>query len=113
MVWAGPALAVDCAEVTFRGADYTVCAVDPAREEIRLFLTDSDGETLGSFRAVEEAFGPLTFAMNAGMYHDDRSPVGLYVEDGREVMRIVTSDGPGNFGMLPNGVFCVEDGAPG
>lgn len=110
LVWAGPALAVDCAEVEYRGTDYTVCEVDPAREAVRLFLYDSEGEPLGSFRAVEDAFGPLAFAMNAGMYHDDRSPVGLYIEDGREVTQIVTREGPGNFGMLPNGVFCVEEG---
>ena len=51
--------------------------------------------------------GRLVFAMNAGMYHSDRRPVGLYVEDGMERARIVTRDGPGNFGLLPNGVFCL------
>ena len=51
----------------------------------------------------------LGFAMNAGMYHRDLAPVGLYVEDGVEVSAIVTSDGPGNFGLLPNGVFCIGD----
>jgi uncharacterized protein YigE (DUF2233 family) len=106
-LWAGPALAVDCSAVTFRDADYTICEVDPARDEIRLFLNDAEGQPFGSFSAVEEVWGPLTFAMNAGMYHADRSPVGLYVEDGREAMRLITSDGPGNFGMLPNGVFCI------
>jgi len=45
--------------------------------------------------------------MNAGMYHPDRRPVGLFVQDGVELARIVTSAGPGNFGMLPNGVFCA------
>jgi uncharacterized protein YigE (DUF2233 family) len=48
--------------------------------------------------------------MNAGMYHRDLAPVGLYVEEGVEVSGIVTSDGPGNFGLLPNGVFCIGDG---
>jgi uncharacterized protein YigE (DUF2233 family) len=47
--------------------------------------------------------------MNAGMYHQDRSPVGLYREDGEDQTRIVTSDGPGNFGLLPNGVLCLTD----
>jgi uncharacterized protein YigE (DUF2233 family) len=107
---AGPALAVDCAEVAFRGADYTVCEVDPAREELRLFLNDSGGKPYGSFRAVEAEWGPLSFAMNAGMYHEDRRPVGLYIEEGREFAPIVTRDGPGNFGMLPNGVFCIDRG---
>ena len=28
---------------------------------------------------------PFLFAMNAGMYHEDFSPVGLFVEGGREL----------------------------
>ncbi|MGL4280828.1 MAG: phosphodiester glycosidase family protein, partial [Albidovulum sp.] len=48
--------------------------------------------------------------MNAGMYHPDRSPVGLYIEDGIVRHDIVTRDGPGNFGLLPNGVFCIAAG---
>jgi uncharacterized protein YigE (DUF2233 family) len=44
------------------------------------------------------------------MYPPDRSPVGLYVEGGTQAMRLITSAGPGNFGMLPNGVFCVAEG---
>ena len=47
--------------------------------------------------------------MNAGMYHRNRAPVGLHMEDGVEIMRLVTSDGPGNFGLLPNGVLCLRD----
>jgi uncharacterized protein YigE (DUF2233 family) len=41
------------------------------------------------------------------MYHPDNSPVGLYVEEGRELVRANTSAGPGNFHMRPNGVFYV------
>ena len=47
--------------------------------------------------------------MNGGMYHPDRAPVGLYIEDGTEQARLILSEGPGNFGLLPNGVFCIED----
>jgi uncharacterized protein YigE (DUF2233 family) len=45
--------------------------------------------------------------MNAGMYHPDLAPVGLLVESGATRAPVVTADGPGNFGLLPNGVFCV------
>jgi len=107
---AGPALAVDCAPVRFEDRAYTICEVDPAQDDLRLFRADAEGRPYGSFPALEQAAGRLAFAMNGGMYHPDRSPVGLYVEDGHEEMRLVTSAGPGNFGLLPNGVFCIGDG---
>ena len=101
----GPAKAVICTDA----GDFTVCAVDPATEDLRLFHSDDNGAVYGSFSAVEADVGPLSFAMNAGMYHEDRSPVGLYVEDGIQTMRLVTNAGPGNFGMLPNGVLCITE----
>jgi uncharacterized protein YigE (DUF2233 family) len=36
--------------------------------------------------------------------------VGLYIEDGRQITGVVTRKGPGNFGLLPNGVFCIREG---
>ena len=103
--------AVECRDTSFEGASYTVCEVTAA-EDLRLFHSGPDG-AYGSFRNVDAALGAegkvLGFAMNAGMYHRDLAPVGLYVEDGIEVSKIVTSDGPGNFGLLPNGVFCIGD----
>ncbi|MGK7654779.1 phosphodiester glycosidase family protein [Roseovarius sp. B08] len=111
---AGPAAAVECQQISYDGARYTTCKVDVNREKLRLFLNDPmTGKPLGSFSSVERQVrgegGALLFAMNAGMYHQDRSPVGHYVEAGRETKSLVTREGPGNFGLLPNGVFCVQD----
>ena len=112
LAWlAGAAGAVECRDTAHAGNSYTICEVDPATEDLRLFLNDDEGAVLGGFDAVEAATGGrLAFAMNAGMYHEDRAPVGLFVEEGREVAGIVTRAGPGNFGLLPNGVFCIEEG---
>ncbi|WP_299839883.1 phosphodiester glycosidase family protein [uncultured Jannaschia sp.] len=99
-----------CETVTHRDRAFTVCTVDLATQDISLHLLAPDGTPLGDFAALERAMDrPVTLAMNGGMYHPDRRPVGLYVEDGREVAGLVTQAGPGNFGMLPNGVFCVRD----
>ncbi len=113
-LWAAQAAAVTCEKITHDDKRYTVCTVDAATEEMRLFLNDADGTVLGHFSSVNEALEGdgkrLAFAMNAGMYHDDRSPVGHYVEDGQEQMRVISNPGPGNFGLLPNGVFCIREG---
>ncbi|MEM9318623.1 MAG: phosphodiester glycosidase family protein [Pseudomonadota bacterium] len=107
-----PAAAQSCETVRFDGGDFTVCEVDMRTDELRLFLRDSEGDILGSFGRVEAILpegSRLGLAMNAGMFHEDRAPVGLYVENGQQEMRLITSDGPGNFGLLPNGVFCIGD----
>nr|WP_246849452.1 phosphodiester glycosidase family protein [Rubellimicrobium arenae] len=115
MAWvalAAPALALSCRDVEFEGLPYTICEVAPRQERLSLFLDDRSGRPYGSFAAVEEENGPLAFAMNAGMYHEDRRPVGLFRQDGREVSPLVTQAGPGNFGLLPNGLLCLgRDGA--
>ncbi len=99
-----------CRTLPFEDLTFSVCEAH-AGDDLRLFLKDADGQPLLGFERVDAALAvegrKLVFAMNAGMYHPDRSPVGLYVENGAEAHRIITSDGPGNFGLLPNGVFCI------
>lgn len=111
LFWAMPAAAVTCEDVDYLGNSYTACTVDATSENLRLFHKDAEGEVIGGFGAIAALpnVDDLAFAMNAGMYHDDRSPVGHYIQDGVETMRVVPNAGPGNFGLLPNGVFCITD----
>ena len=106
-----PAAAAQCRSETFEGQPVTLCEA-AAGQDLRLFLRDGEGQVFGSFARIDAALAEqgqtLLFAMNAGMYHPDRRPVGLYVENGTAETRLVTRAGPGNFGMLPNGVFCIS-----
>ncbi len=107
--------AADCRNLAFESVPFTACEIDLATEDVRLFLNDASGRPFGGFASIAAHVGAqgrqLAFAMNGGMYHPDRTPVGLYVEDGLEVTPIVTGAGPGNFGLLPNGVLCIREGA--
>ena len=105
-----------CAPVKHLGQPYTVCSFE-APTSVNLWLTHPDGAPFGQFDRLAAHLADhgqtLEFAMNAGMYHQDRRPVGLYVEQGEKVASLVTREGPGNFGLLPNGVFWVDqDGTP-
>lgn len=109
LVLPGLASAVSCRDQDFDGASYTVCEVQ-AGEDLRLFAEGPAGP-FGSFAVLEEHLAQqgetLAFAMNAGMFDEAYQPVGLFIEAGVERKRIVTREGPGNFGLLPNGVFCM------
>lgn len=99
-----------CRARDFDGAPFTLCRIDPASHEVVLFSADETGSPYAQFSRLPREIegGELVFAMNAGMYHADLSPVGLHVEDGEEIKAINTRPGPGNFHMLPNGVFFMQ-----
>ena len=98
-----------CQSVAYEHNEYTVCEVDLRRQSVKLFWKKPDGHPYEYLSSLPRALGNhsqhLLFATNGGMYHPDNSPVGLYVEEGRELVRANTSAGPGNFHMKPNGVF--------
>lgn len=93
---------------------YTVVTVDPARQDLRLFLNDEAGQPFKGFARLQAWLQGrkqrLVFAVNAGMYHPGFAPVGLHVENGKELAPLNLDDGRGNFFMKPNGVFVLGKG---
>ncbi|MEO1641695.1 MAG: phosphodiester glycosidase family protein [Pseudomonadota bacterium] len=110
------ASAQPCREITHRDAAFTVCTF-PASADIRLFHSDSIGVPYLQFdtlaREISEQNGTLIFAMNGGMYHEDRSPVGFYRDEFGDRASLNLNDGPGNFHLKPNGVFWIKAGLAG
>jgi uncharacterized protein YigE (DUF2233 family) len=104
--------------VVHLGAAYDVRVVDVRRAELRFFWRDGRGRPFGSIGAlkahVERGGRTLLFATNAGMYRPDQTPVGLYVEEGRELVPLDARRGlPGNFYLPDNGVFFLGEGGAG
>ncbi|MEM9027063.1 MAG: phosphodiester glycosidase family protein [Pseudomonadota bacterium] len=114
-----PSWATDtpCQRLSYAGSAYTVCSFDPAKAEISVHWRRGNGKpfaSLGAFRrAVSGGGRRFLFAMNGGMYHEDLSPVGYHVEARAKLKNANTRRGPGNFHMLPNGIFFVEKGRAG
>lgn len=86
--------------------------VDPRVEQVSMYWKDRRSRVIGNIGALQtmlQAQGQtMTLAMNGGMYTVDHAPLGLYVENGREIIRLNTSSGEGNFHLMPNGVFGIR-----
>lgn len=87
--------------------------IDPKATPITMYAADDSGRAIGNIgklKAYVESKGKhLRFAMNGGMYMEDLRPLGLYVEDGKRIRKLITkTEGYGNFYMQPNGVFGID-----
>jgi uncharacterized protein YigE (DUF2233 family) len=105
------------------GLGHIVCTIDPKKSDLQLFWKDDKGKPYRTFSALAAALSgtdlKLAFAMNAGMYSRAFSPIGLYVEKGRELSPANTAEisGPAgqvpNFYKKPNGVFFLGQNGAG
>src|ERR1043166_3572109 len=95
---------------------FTTVRVDLRTERLEIFLRDEQGKPFNRFDRIAASLAgrnlQLRFAMNAGMYQTDFSPLGLLVQDGKEISPLNVRNGTGNFYMKPNGVFFVSASGP-
>lgn len=87
------------------------CTVDPAKQDIQLYWKNDKGVILKSIQNlktfVESKNNRLVFAANAGMYKEDNSPLGLFIQNGKTLAPLNTRNASGNFYMKPNGIFYI------
>ncbi len=85
--------------------------VDPQKSNIELYWKNDNNEFLNSLQNLKdyvEGKGKyLKFAMNAGMYMEDYTPLGLFVQNQKTIRKLNTATGSTNFYMQPNGVFYI------
>ena len=85
--------------------------VDPKKQALKLYWKDDKQQNFKSIQNLktwlENDHKKLEFAMNGGMYKEDNSPLGLYIEDQKTVIPLNTKNGNGNFYLKPNGVFYI------
>jgi uncharacterized protein YigE (DUF2233 family) len=101
-----------CRAMEYERSAYTICEIDLRQQTIRLYWKRPDGTPYAYLSALPRALqgeaAKLLFATNAGMFDPALKPVGLYVEQGRELVHANTRSGYGNFHMKPNGIFYVS-----
>ena len=106
-----------CGRDTVGGVPYRFCDLSPDRTRLELYwLNEASGGRIGSIASLDRMLSAqgqrLVFGMNAGMYDTTArsAPVGLYVQDGKELVPLNTRDGCCNFYHKPNGVFYISRG---
>lgn len=92
--------------------DYISYTASLSHEKVILYYKDAEGKRIKSLgnlkKHVENGGQTLLFAMNGGMYSPKREPVGLYIEDFKNLSPADTASGKGNFYLKPNGIFYID-----
>jgi uncharacterized protein YigE (DUF2233 family) len=106
-----------CSTITFHDQTYTVCQFDTLKDKIELANLDETGVPYGGFANLQQSLAAqgkvLDFAMNAGMFDKSLKPVGLYVENSKQLKKLNRKNGSGNFHLKPNGVFYIKGSTAG
>ena len=88
--------------------------VDPKKQNIKLYWKNHKQENFKSIQSLktwlEKDRKKLVFAMNAGMYKEDNSPLGLFIENKKIITALNKANANGNFYLKPNGIFYITVG---
>ncbi|MEQ1843377.1 MAG: phosphodiester glycosidase family protein, partial [Verrucomicrobiales bacterium] len=104
-------------ERTFHELPFTVARIKLEEESLQLFWKRADGKPHQNFHGLRDDLKSqgqeLVLATNAGIYAEDRTPLGLHVEKSVELRALNLHKGSqSNFALKPNGVFFLDnDGA--
>lgn len=86
---------------------------DPQKQKIEFYWKNDSTKLINSLQNLKDYVSSkgceLSFAMNAGMFHADFYPVGLFIQEGTEITPINKEEMHGNFYMQPNGIFYITD----
>jgi uncharacterized protein YigE (DUF2233 family) len=99
--------------IKYANKSFDIYTADPTKDDIRIYWKNDKGEKLISLdnlkKHAERNGKKLVFATNAGIYLEDNSPQGLYIENGKELRPLDSKKkiSNANFYMQPNGVFLL------
>lgn len=94
---------------TYHQQEYDAIIIDPQKEDIRMHWLDNNGHPYKNIAAVKETLKKALLITNGGMFQQGNIPVGLYIENGKELRPLDTArNKPGNFYLQPNGVFYTD-----
>lgn len=114
---AGALAAARAERVQFLDKEFICYWVDWRTDQLGLYWKDRNDKPLATFSRLREHVRPaeLKFAINAGIFSRDLTPLGLHVEGGRQLRPLNLKSlegGQFNFYLKPNGVFYLHATGP-
>lgn len=89
--------------------DNNYTSVITSADKVRMYWK-KDNTIIGNFKNLKQVEPNLVFAMNGGMFTPAYAPVGLYVENGKEIAKLKKLDNPNvNFGLQPQAIFLIRN----
>jgi uncharacterized protein YigE (DUF2233 family) len=94
------------------GDRFLTYTISPKENNVHLYWKDDSGKIIQTFDNLKKYISSknekLIFAMNAGMFQENYSPLGLYIEKARLINKLnMRNSSKGNFYMKPNGIFYI------
>lgn len=101
--------------IDFQGTRFDIATIEQNNIGlINFYYKDLNAQGFSSITSLKkwlsEQEKKLIFVTNGGIFDTNYSPLGLYIENSKEVSKINTSTGEGNFYLQPNGVFMIKNG---
>lgn len=100
--------------IDYEGGRYHIFRLSrPDWRKLELAWLGADGKPLQDFNGLQKELGSqgkrIAFATNAGIYERGPKPCGLTICNGQELVPLNLQPGEGNFYLMPNGVFYLDD----
>lgn len=91
----------------------TITAVRVNPKHVTLHWQDASNQPYTRLSPLQSALASagktVLVLMNAGIYSANQQPAGLHIEQGQQLKSLNTQSGKGNFHLMPNGVFLINE----
>ncbi len=102
----------NCRTINYRDQNFDTYIVDLSKSNLSFNSKTKSGKiikTLTNFKKyLSSQKKELIFATNGGMFRPNFNPVGLYIENSKELFPVNLKKGSGNFFLKPNGIFYIN-----
>lgn len=110
--YASEGIEVSC--LSFKQVKYSIIHVNLKTALIKMLWKNPAGVPYGSLSEAYRQIGSDLLAVtNAGIYAENKTPLGLHIEGGITLRPLNLDNGEGNFYWKPNGVFYIANEGAG